>query len=168
MLRFSIQGRLSNIYYKCWGFGVNGIHSKSCWLPHVQGLCRRRGLGKVVLLSQGESDISMGLQFLNSFVAWFLGLMFLFHLLVNCLRVVWIDCLYVCRVCFDCVSHQWGMVAIYCDSATSGWSCFQRIFFFNFPPPKNGLPPKKIKKQFSQDPPHLTTDVSPRQLRIWY
>ncbi len=38
----------------------------------------------------------------------------LFHLLVNCLRVEWIDCLYVCRVCFDCTSHQWCEVDVYC------------------------------------------------------
>jgi hypothetical protein len=41
--------------------------------------------------------------------------MILFHLFVNCLRVVWIDCRYVCRVCFDCVSQQWCTVGdIHC------------------------------------------------------
>ena len=43
--------------------------------------------------------------FLNSFVACFLGLTNLLHLLANCLRAVWIDWLCVCRVCFDCESH---------------------------------------------------------------
>jgi hypothetical protein len=46
--------------------------------------------------------------------------------LVNCLRVDWIDCLYVCRVCFDCASHQRCTVGIYSASAASGWPCFQR------------------------------------------
>ena len=69
---------------------------------------------------------NLTLMFLNSFVTCFLGLMILFHLLVNCLRVVWIDCLYVCRVCFVCVSHQWCTVDIYCASAASEWPSFQR------------------------------------------
>ena len=46
-------------------------------------------------------------------------LMILFHLSVNCLGVVWIDCLYVCRVCFDCATHQWCTDGIYCASAAS-------------------------------------------------
>ena len=55
-------------------------------------------------------------------------LMILFHLSVNCLGVVWIDCLYVCRVCFDCATHQWCTVGIYCASASSEWPFFS-IFF---------------------------------------
>jgi hypothetical protein len=73
----------------------------------------------------------------------------LFHLLVNCLRVDWIDCLYVCRVCFDCVSHQRCTVVLNYDSSVSEWTCFQREkkgffhFFFKkweiFFSKKNGL-----------------------------
>jgi hypothetical protein len=65
-------------------------------------------------------------MFLSSFVACFLGLMRFLHLLVNCLRVVWIDCLYAYRVCFDCVSHQWCTVGMYCVSAASEWPWFER------------------------------------------
>ena len=81
-----------------------------------------------------SSQFNLTRMFLNSLVTWSLGLMILCHLLVNCLRVVWIDCLYVCRVCFDCASHQWCTVGLYCTSATSEWPCFQRRkgFFFFF------------------------------------
>ena len=51
-----------------------------------------------------SSQFNFTRTFLNSFVTCFLGLTHLLHLLENCLRSVWIDCLYVCRVCFDCVS----------------------------------------------------------------
>ncbi len=71
-------------------------------------------------------------MFLNSFVTCFLGLMILFHLSVNCLGVVWIDCLYVCRVCFDCVSHQWCTVDIYCASDSSECPCFFIFFIYIF------------------------------------
>ncbi len=73
-------------------------------------------------------------MFLNSFVECFLGLMILFHLLVNFLRVVSIDCLYVCRVCFVCASHQWCTVGLYRASSPSEWPCFQRNTkgFFHF------------------------------------
>jgi hypothetical protein len=53
-----------------------------------------------------SSPFNLTRMFLNSFVTCFLGLMILFHLSVNCLGVVWIDCLYVCRVCFDCATHR--------------------------------------------------------------
>jgi hypothetical protein len=57
-------------------------------------------------LEMCSSPFNLTRMFLNSFVACFLGLVLLFHLLVNCLRVVWIDCLCVCSVCFDYSSHQ--------------------------------------------------------------
>ena len=80
-----------------------------------------------------SSQFNLTRMFLNSLVACFLGLMILFHLLVNCLRVVWIDCLYVCRVCFDCASHQWCTAGIYCASAAYEWPFFQRKKgFFSF------------------------------------
>jgi hypothetical protein len=50
-----------------------------------------------------SSQFNFTRTFLNSFVTSFLGLTHLLHLSVNCLRTVWINCLYVCRVCFD----QW-------------------------------------------------------------
>jgi hypothetical protein len=53
-----------------------------------------------------SSQFNLTRMFLNSFVTCFLALVILFHLLVNCLRVVSIDCLYVCRVCFVCASKQ--------------------------------------------------------------
>ena len=40
-----------------------------------------------------SSQFNLTRMFLNSLVACSQGLMILFHLLVNCLRVVWIDCL---------------------------------------------------------------------------
>jgi hypothetical protein len=73
-----------------------------------------------------SSPFNVTRMFLNSFVTCDLGLVILFHLLVNCLRVDWLDCLYVCRVCFDCVSHQRCTVGLYCASSVSEWSCFQR------------------------------------------
>jgi hypothetical protein len=60
--------------------------------------------------------------------------------LVNYFRVDWIDCLYVCRVCFDCESHQRCTVGIYCASVASKWPCFQRkkcVFFSIFFAKKN-------------------------------
>ena len=80
-----------------------------------------------------SSQFNLTRMFLNSFVECSLGVVILLHLLVNCLRVDWIDCLYVCRVCFDCVSHQWCEVGIYCVSTVSEWSCFQNFcsFFSN-------------------------------------
>ena len=66
-------------------------------------------------------------------------LMILFHLSVNCLGVVWIDCLYVCRVCFDCATHQWCTVGIYCASASSEWPFFKKKWKKIFFSKKNGL-----------------------------
>ena len=126
-----------------------------------------------------SSQFNLTRMFLNSFVECSLGVVILLHLLVNCLRVDWIDCLYVCRVFFDCASHQRCTVGIYCASAASEWPCFQRTkgFFFYFFPKKMDSRHKKIKKNSSRQPwrqpdvschtsapPHLTTDVSPWQL----
>jgi hypothetical protein len=56
-----IQGKLSNIYNKCTdGWIKLVLHSTSFVVPHVQTLCRSRGVGKEVLLLQGEVDISVG------------------------------------------------------------------------------------------------------------
>ncbi len=98
-----------------------------------------------------SSQFNLTRMFLNSFVTCCLGLVILFHLLVNCLRVDWIDCLYVCRVCFDCASHQRCTVGIYCASSASEWPCFQRKkgFFSIFFQKKWTPAIKKIKKQFS-------------------
>ncbi len=85
-------------------------------------------------LQMSSSQFNLTRMFLNSFVECFLAVVILFHLLVNCLRVVSIDCLYVCRVCFVCVSHQWCTVGLYCTSSASEWPCFHRkkkgFFFF--------------------------------------
>ncbi len=93
-------------------------------------------------LQMCSSQFNLTRMFLNSFVAFFLGLMILLHLLVNCLRVVSIDCLYVCCVCFVCVSHQWCTVGLYCTSSASEWPCFQRtkkgfLYFFKKKRKKN-------------------------------
>ncbi len=87
-------------------------------------------------LQMCSSQFNLTQMFLNSFVVCYLGLIILFHLLVNCLRVVSIDCLYVCRVCFVCVSHQ-CTVDLYYVSSASEWTCFQKkkggfSIFFNF------------------------------------
>jgi hypothetical protein len=86
-----------------------------------------------------SSQFNLTLMFLNSFVVCFLGLILFFHLLVNCLRVVSIDCLYVCRVCFVCVSHQWCTVDRCCVSSASEWPCLRKIGGFSFFFKKNGL-----------------------------
>jgi hypothetical protein len=94
-----------------------------------------------------SSQFNLTRMFLNFFVTCCLGLVILFHLLVNCLRVDWIDCMYVCRVCFDCGSHQCCTVGIYCASAASEWPCFPEgkgFFFFYFFPKKKWTP--AIKK----------------------
>ncbi len=92
----------------------------------------------------------------------------LFYLLVNCLRVDWIDCLYVSRVFFDCVSHQRCTVVLNCDSSVSEWTCFQRgkkgFFHFFF---------KKwdffFKKKWSDVKPdeRLTSDVRRQTHPTW-
>ena len=93
-------------------------------------------------LQMYSSQFNLTRMFLNSFVTCFLGLMLLFHLFVICLRVVSIDCLYVCRVCFVCASHQWCTVGIYCASDASKWPPFQREkVFFSFFSQKNGKTP---------------------------
>ncbi len=100
-----------------------------------------------------SSQFNLTRMFLNSFVAYFLGLMILFHILVNCLRVVSIDCLYVCRVCFVCASHQWCTVGLYCASSASEGPSFQRkkrgVFIFL---QKNGI--------FFQKKNGLTSDLT--------
>ena len=99
-------------------------------------------------------------------------LMILFHLSVNCLGVVWIDCLYVCRVCFDCATHQWCTVGIYCASASSEWPFFSIFFKKKW---KNFFFQKKmawrqawreadVRRQTSA-PPHLTVWRHAEQLR---
>jgi len=66
VVRFGIQGRLSNICYKyCW------IRSKRrplklLLIARAQTLCRSGGVGKVSLLMQGEVDISVVKQ-----IGWF-------------------------------------------------------------------------------------------------
>ncbi len=56
-----IQGKLSNIYYKCTdGWIKLVLRSTSFVVPLAQPLCRSRGVGKSVLLLDGETDISMG------------------------------------------------------------------------------------------------------------
>jgi hypothetical protein len=60
-----IQGKLSNIYYKCTDLCTDGwiklvLRSTSFVVPHVQSLCRSRGVGKTTLLLEGETDISVG------------------------------------------------------------------------------------------------------------
>jgi hypothetical protein len=65
------------------------------------------------------------LQFTN-FRCTPLNSMNLFHLMVYCLRVVSIYCLYVWRVCFDCSFHQWCTVDLYFDSSSSERPYFQR------------------------------------------
>ncbi len=106
---------------------------------------------------------------MENFVEYFLGLMILFHLLVNCLPVVSINCLYVCRVCFVCSSYQRCTVVLYCTSSDSEWSCFQRkkkgVFqFFS----KNRF---FFQKKWSHVRPdeRLTSDVDsvPPHLMIW-
>ena len=55
-----IQGKLSNIYYKCKDGRIKLVLcSTSFVVPHTQSLCRSRGVGKEVLLLQGETDISV-------------------------------------------------------------------------------------------------------------
>jgi hypothetical protein len=124
----------------------------TCTMRYLRNTCS----STIVInnLQMCSSKFNLTRMFLNSFVVSFLGLMILLHLLVNCLRVVSIDCLYVCRVFFVCVSHQWWTTGLYCVSASSEWSCFhrnkrgfficvkKRIFF-----KKNGL---------TSVPPHLT------------
>ncbi len=56
-----IQGKLSNIYYKCTtGWIKLVLCSTSFVVPHTQPLCRNRAVGKAALLLQGEADISVG------------------------------------------------------------------------------------------------------------
>jgi hypothetical protein len=56
-----IQGKLSNIYYKCTdGWIKLVLRSTSFVVPRAQPLCRSRGVGKEALLLQGEADISVG------------------------------------------------------------------------------------------------------------
>ena len=56
-----IQGKLSNIYYKCTDGGIKLVlRSTSFVVPRAQPLCRSRGVGKAALLLQGEADISVG------------------------------------------------------------------------------------------------------------
>ena len=56
-----IQGKLSNIYYKCTdGWIKLVLCSTSFVVSRAQPLCRRRGVGKTTLLLQGETDISVG------------------------------------------------------------------------------------------------------------
>jgi hypothetical protein len=107
-----------------------------------------------------SSQFNLTRMFLNSFVTCFLALVILFHLLVNCLRVVSIDCLYVCRVCFVCTSHLWCTVGLYCTSSVTEWPCFQRekkgVFHFFL---KMGI--FKSKKKWTDVRPdeRLTSDV---------
>jgi hypothetical protein len=55
-----IQGKLINIYYKCTdGWIKLVLRSTSFVVQHAQSLCRNRGVGKVALLLQGETDISV-------------------------------------------------------------------------------------------------------------
>jgi len=105
-----------------------------------------------------SSQFNLTRMFLNSFVTCCLGLAILFHLLVSCRRVDWIDCLYVCRVCFDCASHQWCTVGIYCTSTVSEWPCFQRK--------KWTVSIKKIKKTVLVSPDVNLTSVVIRQLHL--
>ena len=56
-----IQGKLSNIYYKCTDCWIKLVlRSTSFVVPRSHPLCRRRGVGKASLLLQGETDISVG------------------------------------------------------------------------------------------------------------
>ncbi len=56
-----IQGKLSNIYYKCTdGWIKLVLRSTSFVVPRAQPLCRSRGVGKTSLLLEGETDISVG------------------------------------------------------------------------------------------------------------
>jgi hypothetical protein len=55
------KGKLSNIYYKCTdGWIKLVLRSTSFVVPRAHPLCRNRGVGKTVLLLQGETDISVG------------------------------------------------------------------------------------------------------------
>ena len=55
-----IQGKLSNIYYKCTAGWIKLVLcSTSFVVPRTQPLCRSRGVGKAALLLQGETDISV-------------------------------------------------------------------------------------------------------------
>jgi hypothetical protein len=119
-----------------------------------------------------SSQFNLTRMFLNSLVACFLGLMILFHLLVNCLGVVWIDCLYVRCVCFDCASHQWCTVGIYCASAASKWPFFQRekgFFLVLFPQKKwKFFFQKKITwRQAWREPDVRRQTSAPHHLTVW-
>ena len=113
------------------------------------------------------SQFNLTRMFLNSCVACCLGVVILFHILVNCLGVDWIDCLYVCRVCFDCASHQRCTVVIYCASTVSEWPCFQRKNgFFLFFSKKMDSRHKKNKKTVLVSPDVSLTSVVIRQLHL--
>jgi hypothetical protein len=109
-----------------------------------------------------SSPFNLTRMFLNSFVTCFLGLMILFHLSVNCLGVVWIDCLYVCRVCFDCATHQWCTDGIYCASAASECPFFS-IFFKKKMAWRQAWREADVRRQTSA-PPHLTVWRQAEQL----
>ena len=63
-----------------------------------------------------------------------------------------------CRVCFDCVSHQWCTVGTYCVSAASKWPFLEkkRVFFIFFHK-KNE---KKWKKDFFSKKNGLTSGLT--------
>ena len=96
---------------------------------------RQLGLILVYHCNKQDSNVILSIQFdtnvselLRPVFPWSYEVMILFNLLVNCLRVVSIDRLYVCRVCFVCGSHQ-KCTDHYCVSPSSNWSCFQRTIF---------------------------------------
>ncbi len=90
----------------CINVFVFALHMEDC-SDMYHGVCTSC-LFTVVInkVHMCSSPFNLTRMFLNSFVTCCLGLVILFHLLVNCLRVDWLDCLYVFRVCFDSASHQ--------------------------------------------------------------
>ena len=122
------------IYIRIYHLSHSICISEFVFVPHMQdcsdmyhAVCTQY-LFTIVInkLQMYSSPFNLTRMFLNSFVTCFLGLMILFHLSVNCLGVVWIDCLYVCRVCFDCATHQWCTDGIYCASAASECPFFKK------------------------------------------
>ncbi len=112
-----------------------------------------------------SSQFNLTRMFLNSLVACFLGLMILFHLLVNCLRVVWIDCLRQ-PVCLLCLFSLWIPPVMY-DRHILCLRCLQVAPFFSKKMVwRQAWREADVRRQTSA-PSHLTVWRQTRQLSPW-
>ncbi len=126
--QFSLTRMFLNSFVTCFsgtGNVLTWLEKRRCLLRNFLWHKKTENLmiTKFPMITKCPNTISSGKPYQSHAQFYiFLGLMIHFHLLVNCLRVVSIDWLYVCRVCFDCTSYQWWTVVLYCVSGTSEWS----------------------------------------------